>query len=122
MTSLPIRPADVTEKVALKALEVGYRHVSDNTNSVEQRTCADSPTSKIDCAKVYRNEAESAEAIRQSGLDRSKIFYTSKVPTSCMGYEQAKQAIGESLTAAKLDYIDLYTIPPVHELLYKTKI
>ncbi|KAI2792659.1 putative oxidoreductase [Penicillium oxalicum] len=83
-------PADVTEKVALKALEVGYRH--------------------IDCAKVYRNEAESAEAIRQSGLDRSKIFYTSKVPTSCMGYEQAKQAIGESLTAAKLDYIDLMLI------------
>lgn len=54
---------------------------------------------------------ESASAIRQSGLDRSKIFYTSKVPRSCMGYEKAKRAIEESIAAANLGYIDLYALP-----------
>ncbi|KAJ5698861.1 Aldo/keto reductase subgroup [Penicillium macrosclerotiorum] len=83
-------PADVTERVTLKALELGYRHV--------------------DSAKVYQNEKESAAAIRKSGLDRSQIFYTSKVPRTYMGYEKAKLAIDESIAAADLGYIDLMLI------------
>ena len=43
-----------------------------------------------------------------SGLDRSQIFYTSKVPKTRMGYEEAKIAIKESIVAADLGYIDLY--------------
>lgn len=65
----------------------------------------------MDCAKVYDNEKESASAIRNSGLDRSQIFYTSKIPRTCMGYEKAKQAIEESLASANLGYIDLYVSP-----------
>ncbi|CAG8924998.1 unnamed protein product [Penicillium salamii] len=83
-------PSDVTEKVTSKAIELGYRHV--------------------DSAKVYGNELESAKAIRDSGIDRSKIFYTSKVPRACMGYEKAKRAIEESIAAANLGYIDLYAV------------
>ncbi|KAJ5601959.1 Aldo/keto reductase subgroup [Penicillium lagena] len=66
----------------------------------------------VDSAKVYGNEKESASAIRQSGLPRSQIFYTSKVPKSLMGYEKAKQAIEESIAAANLGYIDLYGPSP----------
>lgn len=65
---------------------------------------------QVDCAKVYQNEKESAAAIRNSSLDRSQVFYTSKVPRSCMGYEKAKQAIEESIAAANIEYIDLYAI------------
>ncbi|KAJ5574353.1 uncharacterized protein N7459_008780 [Penicillium hispanicum] len=84
-------PQHVTEKVTLKALELGYRHV--------------------DSAKAYHNEKESAAAIRKSGLDRSQLFYTTKVPRQRMGYESAKQAIEESLAAAAdLGYIDLMLI------------
>lgn len=50
---------------------------------------------------------ESAAAIRQSGLERSQIFYTTKVPRTMMGYDNAKQAISESIAAANLGYIDL---------------
>jgi diketogulonate reductase-like aldo/keto reductase len=57
---------------------------------------------------MYQNEAESCNAIRNSRLDRSQIFYTSKVPSTSMGYEKAKQAIAESITAANLGHIDLY--------------
>jgi Aldo/keto reductases, related to diketogulonate reductase len=66
---------------------------------------------QVDSAKVYGNELESAAAIRASGLDRSQIFYTSKVPSKSMGYEKAKKAIEESIAAANLGYIDLYGPP-----------
>lgn len=66
------------------------------------------PSAQVDSAKVYGNEVESAAAIRKSGLDRSQVFYTSKVPWRCMGYDKAKQAIEESIAAANLGYIDLY--------------
>lgn len=70
---------------------------------------------QVDCAKVYGNEEESASALRNSGLDRSQIFYTSKIPRACMGYEKAKQAIEESLVSANLGYIDLYALPTLVE-------
>ncbi|KAI9928879.1 hypothetical protein ASPWEDRAFT_36695 [Aspergillus wentii DTO 134E9] len=84
-------PPDVTEKVTVRAIEIGYRHV--------------------DSAKYYENEKECADAIRKSGLERSKLFYTSKIPVSHMGgYENAKEAIESSLEAANIDYIDLMLI------------
>ena len=64
--------------------------------------------SQIDSAKAYRNEAECGEAMWTSGLSRSDIFYTTKVPVRAMGYENTKNSIESSLQSAKLDYIDLY--------------
>ncbi|OJI82177.1 hypothetical protein ASPTUDRAFT_175867 [Aspergillus tubingensis CBS 134.48] len=81
-------PPDVTESVTLKALELGYRH--------------------IDSAQLYNNEAECALAISRSNIPRSQIFYTTKIPTTHMSYEKAKEAIESSLAAATgLGYIDL---------------
>lgn len=66
---------------------------------------------QVDSAKYYANEAQCAEAIAKSGIDRSKIFYTSKVPASMMTYEKAKKAIQDSIAdAQKLGYIDLYVL------------
>lgn len=97
------RPPDVTERVTLRALELGYRHVSRSVNTLVPKLTVP----QVDSAKAYKNELESATAIRKSGLDRSQVFYTSKVPRSHMGYESAKQAIEESIAAANLSYIDL---------------
>lgn len=64
--------------------------------------------SQVDSAKAYANEKESAIAVNKSGLDRSKIFYTTKVPRAYMSYEKAKEAIEESLAAtADIGYLDL---------------
>lgn len=107
------RPPEITEKVTLQALELGYRHVRCSRESGWQGFLIDNPL-QIDSAKLYANEAESANAIKQSGLDRSQIFYTTKVPKTHMGYEKAKQAIEESIAAADLGYIDLYAhLPPI---------
>ncbi|KAL8958608.1 MAG: hypothetical protein Q9193_004366 [Seirophora villosa] len=83
-------PAAVAEDVVLHAFKFGYRHV--------------------DSARAYRNEGPCAEAIKKSGIPRSEIFFTSKVPPRSMGYEQTKSSINSSFSQTGLDYIDLYLI------------
>jgi diketogulonate reductase-like aldo/keto reductase len=45
--------------------------------------------------------------MQKSGLARSDIFFTTKVPFREMGYEPAKAAIESSFKETGLDYIDL---------------
>ncbi|KAL9125956.1 MAG: hypothetical protein Q9217_004916 [Psora testacea] len=82
--------ADIAEDVVLHAFRNGYRH--------------------IDSARVYRNEQPCADAIRKSGIPRSEVFFTSKVPPRSMGYEATKASIESSFKQTGLDYIDLYLI------------
>lgn len=82
---------DETVVQAVKdALEIGYRH--------------------IDTAQAYGNERGVGEAIRTSGIDRSKIFLTSKVAAEHKTYEAALKSIDESLEKLGLDTIDLMII------------
>ncbi|MCJ1257731.1 hypothetical protein MMC24_005557 [Lignoscripta atroalba] len=83
-------PAEVAEDVVLHAFKTGYRHV--------------------DSARVYRNEGPCSEAMKKSGIPRSEIFFTSKVPPRSMGYEETKASIESSFKQTGLDYIDLYLI------------
>lgn len=56
----------------------------------------------------YYNEGPCADAIRKSGIPRSDIFFTTKIPPPLMGYEKAKECVESSLKETGLDYIDLY--------------
>lgn len=83
------RPPGATKDAVLEAFKAGYRH--------------------IDSAAAYRNEAGVGEAIRASGIPRSEIFYTTKIPTPVLreGYEATKEQIEKSLKTADVEYIDL---------------
>lgn len=83
-------PADVAEDVTCHAITSGYRHV--------------------DSATVYRNEGPSATGMLKAGIPRDQLFFTSKIPTRSLSYENAKTCIEESLQKTGLDYIDLYLI------------
>ncbi|EPS30179.1 hypothetical protein PDE_05129 [Penicillium oxalicum 114-2] len=83
-------PPSTTEKVVAEALKNGFRH--------------------IDSAIMYGNERACGRAIRDSGLDRSDIFFTTKIPPESMGYSDARRAIESSLREAGLDYFDLILI------------
>jgi diketogulonate reductase-like aldo/keto reductase len=83
-------PSSATEKATLEALNIGFRHV--------------------DSAIMYRNEKPCGKAILNSGLDRSQIFFTTKIPPESMGYESTKRAINSSLREAAQEYFDLILI------------
>ncbi|WP_080146768.1 aldo/keto reductase [Marinilactibacillus piezotolerans] len=78
------------EQSVLWALDAGYRH--------------------IDTAAAYRNEAGVGRALKKSGLKREEIFVTTKLSNKEHGYEEAKQAIEDSLSKLDCEYIDLYLI------------
>jgi diketogulonate reductase-like aldo/keto reductase len=83
-------PGEITKKVVLYALEIGYRH--------------------IDTAKFYRNERDVGQAVKESGIPRSEIFVTTKLWNDDHGYDAAIKAFRKSLQTSGLDYIDLYLI------------
>lgn len=64
----------------------------------------------IDSASAYGNEEEVGKAVRDSGVERSKIFVTSKVPAEIKNYVEAKELIETSLKKLNLVYIDLMLI------------
>ena len=72
------------------ALEAGYRH--------------------IDTAMMYRNEADVARGIRESGVPRNEIFITSKLAVQSIADRKFEEGVESSLAALKTDYIDLYLL------------
>jgi diketogulonate reductase-like aldo/keto reductase len=64
----------------------------------------------IDTAKVYGNEEGVGKGIKESGLDRSDIFITTKLWNGDQGYDSALKAFDESLKRLGLEYLDLYLI------------
>lgn len=74
----------------VSALQVGYR--------------------LIDTAYNYENEGTVGAALRRSGLSRSEVLITSKLPGRYYHTQDAIDAIQESLYRAQLDYYDLYLL------------
>lgn len=60
----------------------------------------------IDTAKIYRDQGVVAKAIRDAGVDRKKLFITSKIP----GCLDAKANVEYDLQQLGTDYIDLLLI------------
>ncbi len=72
------------------AIEAGYTH--------------------LDTAAIYGNEKSVGHAIKESGVDRSKLFVTSKLWNTERGYDKAMTAFDLTLNNLQLDYLDLYLI------------
>ena len=67
----------------------------------------------IDTAIYYRNEAVIGKAVKESNVNRSDFFITSKIPEKkeyTKTNESVKHHIEQSLKMLDLDYIDLYLI------------
>jgi 2,5-diketo-D-gluconate reductase A len=84
-----VPPAD-TGKAVLSALEAGYR--------------------SIDTAKLYGNERELGEVLRESGVPREDVFVTTKLWNDDHGHDSALRAFDRSLAQLGLDHVDLYLI------------
>ena len=64
----------------------------------------------IDTARIYRNEVEVGEGIRESGIAREDVFITTKIPPTEQGEEKAYQAVLSSLNNLGVSWIDLVLI------------
>jgi 2,5-diketo-D-gluconate reductase B len=72
------------------ALEMGYTH--------------------IDTAAAYENEGVVGKAIEESGVDRAKLFITTKVWFKNLDYNSVLRACAESLEWLHMEYVDLLLI------------
>lgn len=86
-------PGEVGQAVE-SALEAGYRH--------------------IDCAAIYRNEAEVGEALTRvfsrGEIKREDVHVTSKLWNNAHRKDDVIPALEKTLSDLKLDYLDLYLI------------
>ena len=64
----------------------------------------------IDTASMYNNEEDVGVAIQESSLPREKLFITTKVNSSELGYDSTLEACERSLKKLKLTYLDLFLI------------
>jgi 2,5-diketo-D-gluconate reductase B len=61
----------------------------------------------IDTAQIYRNEAEVAECVGASGLNRQDVFPTTKVWVANYPARTFAASVNDSLRKLRTDYIDL---------------
>ncbi|MBO3078042.1 aldo/keto reductase [Mammaliicoccus vitulinus] len=64
----------------------------------------------LDTAYNYENEGTVGKAIQESHVDRDQIIVTSKLPGRYHSYDQAINAIQESIYRLSVEYLDLYLI------------
>ncbi|PRY40194.1 2,5-diketo-D-gluconate reductase A [Geodermatophilus tzadiensis] len=83
-------PPEETVEATRTALEVGYRH--------------------IDTAEMYGNEKEVGQAVRESGIDRSEVFVTSKLNNGFHRRDDALRAFDQTLADLGFDQLDLFLI------------
>jgi 2,5-diketo-D-gluconate reductase A len=83
-------PPEDTAKAVKTALEIGYRH--------------------IDTAEMYQNEKGVGQGIRDSGIDRSEVFITSKLNNGFHKPDDARRAFDKTLEDLGFDHVDLFLI------------
>ncbi len=64
----------------------------------------------VDTARIYGNEAEVGQAVRESGVPRGDVFVTTKLWNTDQGYDTALRAFDSSLEKLGLEYVDLYLV------------
>ena len=64
----------------------------------------------FDTAQRYENEEEVGSAIKDSGIDRSEFFITTKVWITNAGEETAYNSIVESMKKLQVDYLDMVLV------------
>ncbi len=80
----------VMQSISQRALEIGYRH--------------------FDTATYYNNEKDLGLGIKDSGVQRSELYITTKVWPNDFGRDKTLKAFENSLRDLGMSYVDLYLI------------
>jgi len=96
-------------------LGLGVYNMNDSTAEAAVHIALETGYRLIDTAAMYHNEKEVGNAIRNSGINRSEIFVTTKVANTNQGFDAALHAFDASMNLLNIDYIDLYLVHwPIH--------
>jgi 2,5-diketo-D-gluconate reductase A len=91
----------------IPVLGIGTSPLQGAESATQVRTALEAGYRLIDTAENYRNEDAVGQAIRDSGIDRSEVFITTKFNRRWHGIDGARQAYESSLERLGVDYIDL---------------
>ncbi len=83
-------PPEDTAAAVKTAIEIGYRH--------------------IDTAQMYGNERGVGQGVRDAGIDRGRVFITSKLNNGFHSPDDARRSFDDTLRELGTDYVDLFLI------------
>lgn len=83
-------PPEDTAAAVKTAIEIGYRH--------------------IDTAQMYGNERGVGQGVRDAGIDRGRVFITSKLNNGFHSPDNARRSFDDTLRELGTDYVDLFLI------------
>lgn len=64
----------------------------------------------FDTAQFYHNEKPLGQALKQCGIQREKLFITSKIDNNNQGYDKTLISFENTLNDLQLDYLDLFLV------------
>ncbi len=101
----------LNNEVEMPVLGFGVYQVTDLDECERSVTLAlDSGYRLIDTAAAYMNEGAVGRAIKHSGVEREKVFITTKLWIQDAGYDHTRKAFEKSLANLGVEYLDLYLI------------
>jgi 2,5-diketo-D-gluconate reductase A len=94
----------------IPALGLGTSPLVGSESTRQVRTALEAGYRLIDTAEKYRNEDSVGQAIRDSGIDRSEIFITTKFNRQWHSVDGVRTTYEASLKRLGVDYIDLLMV------------
>src|SRR4029453_7432134 len=104
----PTRP--LRNGADIPVLGIGTSPLQGAESATQVRTALEAGYRLIDTAENYRNEDAVGQAIRDSGIDRSEIFVTTKFNRRWHGVDEVRQAYAASTDPLPLDYLDMLMV------------
>ncbi len=111
MTNSTVAPTIALRNgAAIPVLGIGTSPLKGAESLAQVRTAIETGYRLIDTAENYRNEDSVGQAIRESGIDRSEIFVTTKFNRRWHSVDGARQAYTASTERLGLDYVDMLMV------------
>ena len=95
---------------AIPALGIGTSPLRGAESTAQVRAAIEAGYRLIDTAENYRNEDSVGQAIRESGIDRSEIFVTTKFNRRWHSVDGAREAYTASIQRLGFDYVDMLMV------------
>lgn len=104
-----------------KEINIGFGTFKLPSESINEiiKNAIDSGYRLFDTASAYGNEEEVGVALKESGIDREKLFITGKVWNDCRDFDSIVNACKKTIENLRCDYLDLYLVHwPASPVLY----